>query len=77
MSHKKITQKVLIQFPADSRPSRSHITAAACCKVVAQYRGKIVLLLLQTPPEHIQLVLTSKDRVAIQQERLAGRKVRQ
>lgn len=36
MSHKKISQRVHIQFPAESWPFRCHITAAACCKVVAQ-----------------------------------------
>lgn len=66
-STKKFTQKVHIQFPADSWPSRSHVTAAAaCCKVVSQYRRQIVFQ-LQTPPEHLRFILASTDCVAMQQ----------
>lgn len=67
---KQVTQKVYIQFPADSWPSCSHVTATeACCKVVSQY-GSLIMLLLQTSPEPIWLILASKDFVAIQQGKL-------
>lgn len=64
---KQVTQKVYTRFPADSWPSCSHVTATeAWCKVVSQYRS-LIMLLLQTSPEPLGLILASKDFVAIQQ----------
>lgn len=62
-------KKVHTQFPACSWLSCTRVTAtAACCKVVSQYRKQIVLL-LQMPSEHLQLILATEDCVAMQSGR--------